>query len=74
MLPRDRSKKGCPAISARQLLIRYPSSRVASKPQRKLIYVCRGIPPVTSAEVAIMHEHLEQSAKGALARGSNDNM
>ena len=74
MLRGDQSKEsvsqGAPAT---RLVIRCPASVPAAKGQRMLVYVSRGVPPVTSAEVEIMHEHLEQSARAALADAENDN-
>lgn len=67
---KERGLRGAPA---NRLVIRCPSSRPGSGRERTLIYVSRGIPPITSAEVEIMHEHLEQSARAASADAQNDN-
>lgn len=55
------------------LAIRYPRGRSGSNSERQMVYVCQGIPPITAAEIEIMREHLEESARAVSATAKNDN-
>jgi hypothetical protein len=73
MLREDQSvEKASGPPPGTRLAIRYPSRRAASKAERRLVYVCRGVPPITSAEIEIMHQHLEESAREVRDAAQND--
>lgn len=42
-----------------QLTISYPAKRTSQRRERRVVYLRYGDPPVTSAEVEIMHHFLE---------------
>jgi hypothetical protein len=54
-----------------KLAISYRNGR-SSPTERRVVYVGRGTPPITAAEVEIMFEYLE--GLGASASAQNDNM
>ena len=69
MLRGDQSRERVShAAPANRLVIRCRGP----KRQRTLVYVCQGVPPVTSAEVEIMHQHLEESARKVRDAAQND--
>jgi hypothetical protein len=72
-MPSEDQLGGSPPPSSAGLCLAVRLPRAASRRDRALIYVQRGVPPITSAEVEIMHEHLEKSAREIRNAAQNDN-
>ncbi len=56
-----------------ELIIEYPVRTTSAKRQHRIVYVRRGVPLVTSAEIEIMFEHLEATLRTGESSTQNDN-
>ena len=56
-----------------ELIIEYPFRTKSAKRQQRIVYVRRGVPAVTSAEIEIMFEHLEATLRTGDSSAQNDN-
>jgi hypothetical protein len=73
MLREDRPEEAAARAGGSELAIRYSSKRSKVKAKRVVIFIRRGLPAITSAEVEMMHRHLEESVRSASDAAQNDN-
>lgn len=74
MLRKDRSFAGRSGSSkGTRLSIAYTVRPRRRACERRVIYLSQGVPPITGAEVEIMHAHLEACSRLKTAAAENDN-